>query len=171
MRYMRYNTWGLKQHTLKVNCHAWFHLCRLCRALRNEKQVNNSKLKICFHWKIEPIDSRWKHIFILNILLATRYSQLGWAHANEIKQNNSPVLYVVLQCSPRYDWYSYKCLSDHLCINASCIKWPWCSYLNAMIFMKIEPILSDLLSYVTLFLSSPEESHKTGLTEICISPK
>ena len=34
----------------------------------------------------------------------------------------------------------------------------------AMIFMYIEPVFSDLLSYVTLFLSSLEESHKTGLT-------
>ena len=33
-----------------------------------------------------------------------------------------------------------------------------------MKFMLIEPVFSDLLSFVTLFLSSLDESHKTGLT-------
>ena len=89
---MRYNAWGLKQHKLKVNGRAWFHLYIIRRASGNGKQVKNSKWNICFHWKIEPVDSQWKHIFILNILLATRYSKLGCADANEIKQNHSPVV-------------------------------------------------------------------------------
>ena len=48
---------------------------------------------------------RWRPIFILNFSLVFRSSQLGGAHANEIKHNHSPVVYVVLD--PSYD-YSYK---------------------------------------------------------------
>ena len=56
--------------------------------------------------------------------------------------------------------YSQTCFSDHLFINTSCIKSPRFAYPNTMISIKIEPLFSDLLSYVTLFLFYFEESHK-----------
>ena len=60
--------------------------------------------------------------------------------------------------------YSQTCLNDHLYINTSFIRWPRFSNPFAMIFKYIEPVFSDLLSYVTLFYSSLEGSHKTELT-------
>ena len=58
------------------------------------------------YWKARDrwFDSRRTHtmyIFILNYSLVSRSSQLDRAHANEIKRDNSPVLYVFMD--PRYD--------------------------------------------------------------------
>ena len=44
------------------------------------------------------------NIFILNFSLASRFAQIDGAHANEIKHDHSPVVYVDLDSlGPRYD--------------------------------------------------------------------
>ena len=46
-------------------------------------------------------ESRWKHVFILNVSFPLRSEQLSGANANEIKHDHLPVVIVVLD--PRYD--------------------------------------------------------------------
>ena len=47
------------------------------------------------------VESRWRHIFILNLSLPPCSDQLSGAHANEIKHDHSPVVITVLD--PNYD--------------------------------------------------------------------
>ena len=46
--------WGLKQQSLQVNCHAWFHLHWLRWAVRKGKGAKNSKWKYMSPVKFEP---------------------------------------------------------------------------------------------------------------------
>ena len=71
----------------------------LRNALRgdNKNSVPVAKRSKASGWKARGrwFDSRWKHNFILNFSLVFHSSQLGGAHANEIKHEHSPVVYVV----------------------------------------------------------------------------
>ena len=46
----------------------------------------------------------------------------------------------------------------------TCIVWSWFSFPVAVHFISIKPVLSDHLSYVTIFHCSRGRSYKTGLT-------
>ena len=50
--------------------------------------------------------------------------------------------------------YSQTCLRDHLYTTTFCIKWPWFLHPGAVIFITIEHIFRDHLSYVTQIMSS-----------------
>ena len=65
-------------------------------------------------------ESRWRHIFILNLFVPPRSEQVNGAVANEIKHVHSPEVIVVLD--PRYD-LSYKALYISTCSIALTMKY------------------------------------------------
>jgi hypothetical protein len=62
------------------------------------------------------------------------------------------------------------CFSDHLYQTTSCIMWPYILFPFTVHFISIKPVLSNHLSYVTIFHCSLGRSHKTGL-RTCVPVK
>ena len=59
---------------------------------------------------------------------------------------------------------SQTCFSDQLCLAITCSMWPSFLFPFTVHFISINPVLSNHLSYVTIFYCSLGRSHQTDLT-------